>query len=1025
MKKKQLPILPSANRLFGIVSLTLAILLCNIQPGIAGSGQVHSIEEVIVSLELKNATIKQAFGEIESKTDFRFVYNSRKIDIAGRISMKAEGRTVAQVLNELFAHSPIAYKQVSRNIVLQPKEKTTAAALAMDEERAIVSGKVQDEQNGQPLPGASVVIGGTTLGTSTDLSGQFSFVAPLGEVTLEISYLGYRSKSMPFTVQPGTSNVLTIPLTSASFEIEGITVMGLLQGQSKALNQQKTADNIKNIVAAEQIGRFPDPNVAEALQRVPGVNIERDEGEGRYVLVRGLAPQFTNVSINGEQIPSPEAGIRYVALDAIPADQLSSIEVTKALTPDMDGDAIGGSVNLITRTAENTKLSVSGTLAGEYNNLMQKGGYQGALTISQRVGKEGKFGYMLNGSYYASQRGSDKNEMSDWDSPTDLYTFELRDYEIDRNRVGLSATFDYRFNANSQIYFRSIYSDLREHEWRRSLLFAYDEEDEVWTISRQTKDRPENQGVYSFNLGGTHTLPRLNLDYEVSLSRARQDTPYDRQTNFESDDVFFNNATNRLDVSNPLIPKIPALVDEDGQPFDYLNNASYVFDTYEASRTLATDRNLTAKINLGLPYSLAGNASTLKFGGKVRLKDKNYRLKEYNEWAYEGEQDLPISRFAGGLVDNNFQNGDYRIGSFADVPTFKSFFDANSSDFENDAQATAEERAAEEYTATENVYAAYLMSRTQFNKLMLLGGIRFEQTNVSYQSGQWDAEEEIAVPVSGTATYRYFLPMGHIKYSLTDHTNLRAAATFSYARPNFEDLVQGAEFNLGEREASIGNLALKPVSALNLDLFAEHYFGSVGILSGGIFYKRLDNFIYRRTNVQTFREVDNVELTQAVNGRTADLFGFEVAWQQNLTFLPGFLRGLGIYANYTYTSSEARLQNFTESDQQEITISLPGQSDHVGNVALSYMMGGFNGRISANFNGKFVSEISDGNLYSVNNRVQIDLSASQTLTPKLRIFLEAVNLTNQKRVDFDNSLATPRTREFYGFWTRLGVKFDF
>ena len=149
--------------------------------------------------------------------------------------------------------------------------------------------------------------------------------------------MGYNDTTLNVTVSAGLTERLNIALPSQTTELSGVTVTGYLQGQAQALNQQKSADNIKNIIAADQIGRFPDPNAAEALQRIPGVNIERDQGEGRYVLVRGLAPQFTNISVNGEQIPSPEADVRFVALDAIPADQLASMEVTKALTPDMDG----------------------------------------------------------------------------------------------------------------------------------------------------------------------------------------------------------------------------------------------------------------------------------------------------------------------------------------------------------------------------------------------------------------------------------------------------------------------------------------------------------------------------------------------------------------------------------------------------------------------------------------------------------------------------------------------------------------
>ena len=248
----------------------------------------------------------------------------------------------------------------------------------------IVKGVVSDEQTGGGLPGATIKIQGTTIGTTSDLNGEFLLRAKAGQAEIVVSYIGFKTITQIITVTEGQTTELEFKMASDAVELANVVITGVLQGQQKAINQQKAADNIKNVVSADQIGRFPDPNVAEALQRVPGVNIERDQGEGRYVLVRGLAPQFTNISINGEQIPSPEAGARFVALDAVPADQLASIEVTKAITPDMDGDAIGGNVNLITRTAQSESLSVSSSAVIGYNNIVKRTNLQGSLEVGQR-----------------------------------------------------------------------------------------------------------------------------------------------------------------------------------------------------------------------------------------------------------------------------------------------------------------------------------------------------------------------------------------------------------------------------------------------------------------------------------------------------------------------------------------------------------------------------------------------------------------------------------------------------------------
>jgi TonB-dependent receptor len=292
----------------------------------------------------------------------------------------------------------------------------------------------------------------------------------------------------------------------------------------------------------------------------------------------------------------------------------------------------------------------------------------------------------------------------------------------------------------------------------------------------------------------------------------------------------------------------------------------------------------------------------------------------------------------------------------------------------------------------------------------------------------FEGELQEIVPVEGSTDYGFLLPQVHLKYSVDDNTNLRFAATRSYARPNFQDIVPAQEIELSAREGSIGNPELKPVTAINLDLMAEHYFGSVGILSGGFFFKRLDDFIFnRRTEVSNFPGAEGVELelTQAQNGEDARLLGIEIAYQQNLTFLPGWLKGFSLYTNYTFTSSAANIQSRNDQADTE-EIRLPGQSRHVGNFSIAYDLKRINIRLSSNFNGEYISEIggdASEDLY-VKNRMQLDASATYTLHPKLRLFAEFLNITNQPFEVYRGDKNHYIQREFYSWWTRVGVKFD-
>jgi TonB-dependent receptor len=684
----------------------------------------------------------------------------------------------------------------------------------------------------------------------------------------------------------------------------------------------------------------------------------------------------------------------------------------------MDGDAIGGSVNLITRTAQTENISVNASGLMGYNNISGKANLQGSLELSKRF-LNNKLGIMLNSSYYETERGSDN-----WER--DEHQLELRDYELTRTRLGLSSTIDYKFNEKNEVYFRTLYNRFTDREQRRRYIFAPNVDDSPFEdneIERLTKDRLEKQIVTSFNLGAKHTLSKFSLDYEVSYSEAIQDTHYDIEIGSVGE-------VDQLSTDFTTNAKFPTFTVDDlpnaSAQNIYLDNSIYEFDEATMGNTYAKDVNKTAKFNIGIPYKAGTSDGLFKFGGKVRLKEKSYRITE-NVFSYTGSDDLTLDQYAGGTVDDNFLDGRYKLSANADPEKFVKFFNANRNDFELSIEDKLATEAAESFTAKEDVYAGYIMSKLQLSKLMILGGLRYEHTSVDYTSYNVINESEI-IPEEGGTDYSFLLPQLHIRYNVTDNMNLRAAVTRSYARPNFSDIIPAQEININEGEGTIGNAKLKPVAATNVDILAEKYFGSVGILSGGIFYKRLTDFIFNRrfeSDQYPGSEGQVIDITQARNGESASLFGFEVAYQQNLTFLPGALKGLSIYANYTLTTSNAKIQSRDDNTNEE-EIRLPGQSKHVGNISLGYDLGRFNFRVAANFNGEYISEIggsADEDLY-VKDRVQLDATTTFTISPKLRFFAEFLNITNQPFQVYQGEENRYIQREFYSWWTRAGLKLD-
>ncbi len=900
-----------------------------------------------------------------------------------------------------------------------------------------ISGKITDG-TGIPLPGALVLIKGTNKAVSTDFDGNFQLNSIAeGNHTLNISFLGYADLDVEVGVTTRENTEVNLKLRSSSpQELEEVTIVMQITDQGKALNKQRTAENIVSIVSADMIGRFPDLNTAEAVQRVPSVSLQRDQGEGRFVQIRGTSPNLTNISINGEQIPSPEGEFRYVALDVIPIDQLAAIEVTKSVTPDMDGDAIGGSVNLITKSAGAEKRRISGTLAGGYNTLMNDAeNYQVQVSYSERFGK---FGIALNASNTLSNRGSDNNEsiyqQEDFGNGDEyvLNQLQLRDYEIRRRRLGMSSTLDYKFSGTSNVYIRGIYNDYSDQEFRRRLRFrpgkgTYLNANTVTAgaIENDLKDREQAQQIWSINAGGEHTIGNVTLNYEAAYSEASEDELDRIDVGFAHSEVF-DFTINRNDVDFPLFT-----VTNDADRFNY---NQYNFDGIELTDRIRNDRNITGKFNITIPYTLGDNDAYIKTGFKYRDKEKERinNVQVYGDDFINAGDAFTLNDVLGGFSDDDFLRNRYNNGLFADPDLIRGFRDRvrTGNVLEEETDDSVEESAGPFYNATEKVLAAYLMSKVQFDKLMVLAGVRYERTDVDYRANQLifsDTDPLAVTLVEGTNDYDFFLPNLQFKYDFDRYTNVRAALTWTYARPNFDGLVPSRTINQQDQEIAEGNPLLEPTSSLNVDILGEHYFKNVGIISGGFFYKSIDDFIYTTVQRRQGGEFDGFTIETPINGNPATLWGLEFNWQQNFTFLPGVWSGLGIYANYTFTNSSIDVPRGDEADTlTEEEITLPGQADHLFNVALAYNKGKFQGRIAWNYNGSYIQELaSDADDDTVfDDRLQLDLSLSYKISKSFTVFGEAINLNNSPVRQYQGDRSRPIFQEYYSPWYRFGVKFN-
>ena len=875
-----------------------------------------------------------------------------------------------------------------------------SAAAAQSAGGGTLTGRVVDE-GGAAVPGALISVAGSARQAVSALDGSFLLPGlPVGEQVVDVSALGFGPEQLTLTLGPGQMVTQRIVLKPAPEFGDALTVSGqpILVGQAKALNQQMSALNIVNIVSADQIGSFPDPNATEATQRIPGISIQRDQGEGRYVLIRGTEARLNSMMLDGERLPSPEGDIRNVALDVLPADLLEAIEVSKALTADMDADAIGGVVNLVTRKAGEEPLLGVALNAG-YNDISDDTAYGGGFSFGRRF-SDGKVGLVLGGSYLTTDRGSENFEVAYDDG--DLDELEQRDYTINRERAGLAATFDARPSPTAEFVLRGMFNEFDDMEYRQRVRNQVGDD----RMERELKDRFESQQIYQLQGSGSRVLGNGGtFSYRLSYAYAEEDEPDARYTTFRQEEVTFD-------------PNVDAdTIDPDSIQANPQNEdlAEYKFEDLAIENNLTTEEDLVASAELAVPLGgRGGTASLLRVGAKYRDKSKD---RDANSVVYEAEDDVFMTEFIGSDV-NTILDGRYTMGPF--VPP--SVSDRLLRDYALESEVDPEADLAD-YDAAEDTVAAFaLVEMYVGDRWTLVPGVRWEQTQIDYTGYELlfneDGDYESTTARRGESDYSEVLPSVHLKYQLDDRTNLRAAVTRTMSRPNYYDLVPYQLVLEEDLEIERGNPALTPTLAWNADLMFERFFPSVGLVSAGIFYKDLSDYIYYY-RVDEDRDGDTYEATEPRNGESATLWGVELAYQKRFVNLPRPFDGLGLYANYTYTDSEAV---YPEREGSKAT--LPGQSENVGNLAVSYESGRFSGQISLNYHGKYVDAVGSdaaGDVY-YDDHLQLDLTMSMLLGRGLRLSVDLLNLTDEPLRYYEGTSDRPIQEEYYSWWGTVGLR---
>ncbi|MGN6828659.1 TonB-dependent receptor [Paucibacter sp. M5-1] len=792
--------------------------------------------------------------------------------------------------------------------------------------------------------------------------------------------------------------------------LDRVLVTGQAANLRSALAKQQAAQGIVNIVHADAIGQLPDNNAAEALARLPGVSVERDQGEGRFIRVRGLGPDYNAVTINGATMPASEADRRAPGLDVVPAGLIRSLEVSKTLTPEQDANSIGGSVSVNTLSAFDLAGRLfSVELGANHDANAGKTRPRGSLTFADRFAGQ-RLGVALALSADQRRFASDNVETGGaWDGDK-LEEFELRRYEITRERVGAALNLDYRPAAGQQFYLRGFASRFSDREQRESLGIAFEDAQASGASGaaeavRSLKSRTETAKTLALSLGTELQLNEAwRLWAETGLGRASEQTP---------DGIAGAGFAAEFDGVGFVGGKRPAL---QGPAAVRQDSKAYELDEIELENSHARDRVRHAKLDLQREFDLAGGAElTLKGGLKATRRHKSGVQETYKFGGGDlGDptlaelttgRDLPYAwgSFGQGISDPKLR----RLLEGLDRGDYRDEIDSSVNDFE----------------MHEDVNAGYLQLGYKQGATELLGGLRHE--HLAFRAdGTASVDDELQASQARTRS-RHWLPSLLLKQGLSKELQLRAALTNSVLRPSFGQLSPGLVID-GD-EAELGNPLLKPLRSRNLDLGLERALGRDGALSAYVFHKSIRDFVFQTDLAGSPGWEDFDEVISYANGGKASVRGVELAYSQALRQLPAPWNGLVVGVNATFVDSKAAIGGFKDGQWQQRQIKLPSQSDRTLNLSLGWEGQGWSTRLALNHKSPYLLEVGDvfdaGKDLKVDRQNQLDFSLRYQIARRWQLSLEALNLTNERYYVYQaDNKARNAQYEQYGRSIKLGVK---
>jgi TonB-dependent receptor len=897
------------------------------------------------------------------------------------------------------------------------------------------------------IQGARVlIVPGNIVVTSNEQGGFMVSGLASGSYTVTISAAGFTQQVKTVSIATGKSATVDAVLqVGSNVEQVEVTAEGA-QTMAQAVNEEITSPNILSVMPESEIIALPNANVADAVGRLPGVTLQRDEGEGVYIQVRGLDPRLTNVTIDGVTTPAPEVAIRQVNLATIPADMVQSIELNKTLSANQDADGIGGSVNLVTKTASaKPSFSIESTLG--YTPI-ENTRYVGKVdtTAGMRFGKDKRWGVIAGAEYDYNGRGINDIEPAPDTNPDGSANpyydgMTLREYRYQRLRWGGTSSVDYKLSDHSNLAAHFVLSDFKD--WG-----------DKWYYEVNTNDKPKfyessrkpDLAVGSFSLSGSHIFTNTWIHWGSAISRSRElnagGNPEVSWTAASALKSFDKANCDYTGAPDPYRPQwsTACLLPNSNPADNTFNLANYSMNQFITTTGQAVELNLQEWGSMGLNYHLGSHPSTLEFGGEFR---NSHGFQNAYTPTYDYNGGATADQFQSGFSDPHYYDGTYHNGPFTDYNKLSQYFGANQVLFALDVIDTHAGSDSNNFDLVERVSAGYIMNTINWDHFRLQTGLRLEATQVNAygylvntaagpngdgldNNGNWIG----TTPTSNSQSYVDPLPSVQARWQATQLTAIRAVYARGISRPNPYDLVPYLLDNGAGSipRYSIGNPKEQATHANNFDVLLEQELRPFGVIQAGYFYKQLiDPIVSVFTPYTTVNPDGYNDLAQQnVNAANASVYGLEFSWQQRLSSLPGPLRGLTMMANYAYTGSHTHGILGRTDDPPLI-----GQARHAFNIEPSYELGRVEVHTGISYNG------ANDNAYQYFNNqadpsnntagppngplgdnyfyphLQVDAQAAFRLYRGLQLVFNGLNLNNEVFGFYNGSPQYMTQREYY------------